>query len=116
MCMQCYSVQPVSIIDMCILCYAGLEVLTISDLAKVQSKIWAARTKWYNLGLLLGVRVDTLDAIQYNHSTDCDQCFTDMIKEWLRASHLQRTWEALAEALESPQVGQSNLAKRIRLH
>ena len=94
--------------------YAGLEILTISDLAKVQGKIWEARTKWYHLGLLLGVPVHTLDAIQYNHPTDCDWCFTDMIKEWLRASDLQRTWEALAEALDSPQVGQSDLAKQIR--
>ena len=94
--------------------YAGLEILTISDLEKVQSKIWEARTKWYHLGLLLGVPVDTLDVIQYNHPTNCDQCFTDMINVWLRASDLQRTWEALAKALESPQVGQSNLAKQIR--
>ena len=94
--------------------YAGLEILTISDLLKVQSKIWEARTKWYHPGLLLGIPVDTLDAIQYNHPTNCDQCFTDMMKEWLRASDLQRTWEALAKALESPQVGQSNLAKQIR--
>ena len=94
--------------------YAGLEILTISDLAKVQSKIWDARTKWYNLELQLGVSVNTLDAIDCNNPKSCDQCFTDMIKEWLRTSDLQRTWEALAKALESPQVGQSNLAKQIR--
>ena len=93
----------------------GFEVLTITDLAKVQNETWEARTRWYNLGLQLGVPVDTLDAIQYNHPTNCDQCFTDMIKEWLRAFDLQQTWEALAKALESPQVGQSNLAKQIRL-
>ena len=94
--------------------HAGLEILTVSDLAKVQDKIWEARTKWYQVGLLLGVSVDTLDVIQYNHPTNCDQCITDMIKEWLRASDLQRTWEVLAKALESPQVGHSNLAKQIR--
>ena len=98
------------------LVYAGPEVLTTSDLANIQSTIWEARTKWYHLGLRLGVSVHTLDAIQYNHPTDCDRCFTDMIKEWLKASvsDLQRTWEALAEALDSPQVGQSDLAKQIR--
>ena len=96
--------------------YIGLDILAITDLAKVQIKIWKSRTKWYHLGLLLGVPVDTLDAIQYNHPTNCDQCFTDMIKEWLRASNLQRTWEALAKALESPQVGHSNLAEQIRSH
>ena len=56
--------------------------------------------------------MDTLDTIQYNHPMNCDQCFTGVIKKWLRASDLQQTWEALAKALESPQVGQSNLANR----
>ena len=86
----------------------------IADLPKIQTEIWEARTRWYNLGLQLGVSVDTLDVIKYNHHTNCDQCFTDMIKEWLRASDLQRTWEALAKALESPQVGHGNLAEQIR--
>ena len=89
------------------------KVLTVDDLATIQVAVWEARAEWYNLGLQLGLPPSTLDVIQKNHPGDCNQCFTDMIKEWLRTSDLQPTWEALANALESPQVGWSDLAKQI---
>ena len=38
--------------------------LAIKDLGIVQSALWEARPKWYNLGLQLGVAVDDLDVIK----------------------------------------------------
>ena len=91
--------------------YAG--VLNISDLHKVQDAIWAARAKWYDIGLRLGISADTLDAIDNAHQHKPEECFTHTIKEWLRNDDPRPTWEALADALRSPVVGHAHLAENL---
>ena len=75
-------------------------LLTKADLADVQRALWDGRAKWYNLGLELGLKAGTLDAIQQTNGNNVENCFRSLLKEWLRKSELVPT------GLEQP--GQSS--------
>ena len=92
---------------------AGIN-LSIQNLAEIQSTIWEARPKWYNLGLGLDIAADSLDAIGLANAQNPDSCFRAMLTQWLRGHHPKPTWNALADALESQPVGLGDLAKQLR--
>ena len=73
--------------------------LAIKDLGIVQSALWEARPKWYNLGLQLGAAVDDLDVIKRTNLQNDDECLTDLFRQWLRRADPQPTWEAIEKAL-----------------
>ena len=90
----------------------GDYYLTSSDIKIVQDKTWKARGKWYQIGIRLGMSTDDLDTIRSAvHRQDDDDYFTDMLSKWLRRR--DATWEALAKALRSEQVGYSDIADSI---
>ena len=88
-------------------------LLTEADLADVQRALWDGRAKWYNLGLELGLKAGTLDAIQQTNGYNVDSCFRSMLKEWLRKTELVPTWSSLAGALGKAPVGLEELAQRL---
>ncbi|MCG8621110.1 MAG: death domain-containing protein [Proteobacteria bacterium] len=88
-------------------------LLTEADLADVQRALWDGRAKWYNLGLELGLKAGTLDAIQLTNANNVDNCFRSMLKEWLRKTELVPTWSSLARALREQPVGLGELAQRL---
>ena len=79
---------------------------------KTQNFTWDARSKWYNVGLALGISADTLDAIRRNHQGICEDCYTTVLREWLRE---EPTLSSLAEALRSPSVNMGHLAEQLTL-
>ena len=78
----------------------------LGDLATVCRLLYPARTKWYNIGLVLQLPVDTLDAIERNRGDDGDH-FRDMLKYWLKRADPTPTSKALVDALNSRLVGES---------
>ena len=87
--------------------------LTIEDLRTVQSAVWEARPKWYNLGLQLDITVADLDAIKGRNLKNADECLTELFHLWLRRVDPQPTWGAIEKALRSPTVNLSQLAAKI---
>ena len=87
--------------------------MSIQDLVDVQNIVWEARTKWYNLGLGLGLPADSLDVFEASAKKPEDS-FRAMLSEWLRRLYPKPTWSALAKALKSPSVGLSQLAEQVR--
>ena len=63
---------------------------------------------WYNLGLQLGVRPETLDTIRAQFSDSRDRLL-EMLKTWLTTSD-NTTWKALTDALKSRSVNESSTA------
>ena len=64
------------------------------------------QTKWYGLGLKLGLRKNTLDAIERNHPGDVSRCLTECLSQWLsRADNVDSkggaTFDSLSDALKS---------------
>ena len=89
--------------------------LSISDLHTVLNLIWETRLKWYNIGILLGIRVGTLDSIKFASRENVGQCFTEMVKTWLlMIGDSKPTWAVLADALKSPMVGYAHLSDKIK--
>ena len=92
------------------------DCLSISDLVDVVEAAWDARTKWYDIGLGLRVSPIALDVIKDNNSRDCNACFREMLKEWLKTSQPTPSWTQLVKVLRSRMVGCEELADRLQSH
>ena len=88
-------------------------ILRIDNLRDVQDAVWPARSKYYNIGIELGVPDGDLDAFEKSNSYRVDGCFMDVLKHLLRRSE-GLSQKKLADALASPPVGFGNLADNIR--
>ena len=75
--------------------------------------MWPARSKYYNIGIELGVPDGDLDAFEKSNSYRVDGCFMDVLKHLLRRSE-GLSQQKLADALASPSVSFGNLANSIR--
>ena len=96
--------------------YSGVYCICADDLipdnlGKVQNSLWNARTKWFNLGLRLGIEEETLTMLKRNYPNG-DDCFREMLSKWLRT--VNPTWEKLLVALKHPSVGCDHIAKKVR--
>ena len=85
----------------------------MDDLASVRRAVWDGRAKWYDIGLELGLKSGTLDAIQQTNQNNTDICIRATLKEWLSRSDLRPSWSSLASSLRAPPVGLSHLAERL---
>ena len=81
------------------------------ELRHIHEAVYPARISWYNLGLQLGVPVDTLDSIQRERGDNVDHPLLHVLKYWLERGGA--TWGALSDAFESPIVGESRLATEL---
>ena len=66
----------------------------LKDLVLVQT------TKWYNLGLQLGIEDTELDVIEENNPKDIDACKRKMFKTWLKITPIP-SYQQLVEALQT---------------
>ena len=76
----------------------------LKDLALLQT------TKWYNLGLQLGIKDTELDVIEENNPKDIDACKRKMFKTWLKITP-SPSYQQLVEALQT--VGEITEADRL---
>ena len=91
-----------------------LGCLESDHLQLVLDAIWDARSKWYSIGLNLKVSSNDLDAIRKRCRDDPDECFTEVIKCWLRGSNHTPTWSKVIAALSAQSVGFLDLAREIK--
>ena len=65
---------------------------------------FGAHTKWFNIGLQLGLAKHTLDSISRNRSLHDDgDYYREMLTSWMHGG--QATMEELVEVLKGPTVG-----------
>ena len=86
--------------------------LNINHLVYILRATWEGRNKWKIIGIELGIPPDTLEAISRDHPQSINNCFLEMISEWLRNSR-EPTWEDLISALKSPLVEQQTLSAEL---
>ncbi len=86
--------------------------LTVEDLGKVYEELYEGRVQWENIGLKLGLNITMLDSIEIDRRKT-EPCCLDMLKEWL-TNGTNRSWSALAGAMESPIIHLSNIAAALR--
>ncbi len=85
--------------------------LCIGNLQDVYSLLIPAAKDWFDLGLALKIKVDTLEGIESNKDTDKAR-LRGMLTHWLRSSP-SRTWSDICNGLRSDTVQQTNLADTI---
>ena len=68
-----------------------------------------------NIGLGLKLMKGDLDAINKRGGNDPDECFLEMLAEWLKKADPQlRTWSTMIVVLEKPDVGYRYLAEKLK--
>ena len=78
----------------------------------VLNDIYPCRAKWYNLGIQLRVVVGTLDCFKVQYGDPGDQ-LREVLRMWLTSSD-NPTWMALTEALKSPVIEETKLARELQ--
>ncbi len=85
--------------------------LCIEGLQNVFSLLIKAAKDWFDMGLALGIKVDTLEVIKSREN--CDKArLREMLTHWLRSSP-SRTWSDICNGLRSDTVQQDVLADTI---
>ena len=88
-----------------------LGVINIKDILKALKQGSFSSSKWYPLGIHLGLLPATLKDIEANHRGDVRRCLAECLESWLnKGDHC--TWDSLADALET--IGENATAKEIR--
>ena len=86
--------------------------LSIDDLADVFEATHPVRTRSFEIGLMLGVPMDTLDSISAQFHSSSSGTLRETLIAWLKTAK-KPTWQAIVGALSSPVVGESRLANAI---
>ena len=94
-----------------ILCLSASGTLKDGDITKVNEAIFDAKTKWYQIGMLLNVDVNTLDSIE-DEEKDNSKKLLRMLKHWLQAG-TNRSWEAVDKALRNKMVARPDVADKL---
>ena len=85
----------------------------MDDLDLIVYELWSGRSRWFNIGLNLGISVSFLDVISHTNRGHTDDCLRECIKYWLTQPYSPATWSAIIDALRSPTSGCGELAERI---
>ena len=80
--------------------------LTLKNTLKL---LFPSADEWHNIGVFLDIPAGVLQTIDKDNSRSRD-CLREMLKVWLKQTHPQPTWKALAEAVETTDP---NLSKTI---
>ena len=85
--------------------------ITIADLKVVYRAIFKAHEQWQNILLELDVSSDVIEKTRHKYHYDTVICYHEGLRQWLEGG--ERSWGDLVEALSSPIVGHSDIAKEI---
>ena len=85
-------------------------VLTLDDLRELVQELEPI-TKWFTLGLFLGLKDDELREIEADHR-HLQRCKSEVLSRWLRKGH-NCTWRRVVEVLM--QMGEMVVADAIKL-
>lgn len=82
------------------------------DLKTCLNKVYAARSKWFPIGIQLGIESSTLKAIEHKWpKDDGGQCLCEVLEEWLK--QCKGSWETLIAALRADSVGEARLVDNL---
>lgn len=92
---------------------ADKRLLQNHNLVELQNLTWEARTKYYNIGLELGLDATTLDSITQSRYHQVDECFHAVLGACIRKGI---TKAMIVDALKSPTVGNDVTADQVQNH
>ena len=100
---------------MCVLFYTIVVDLVLDNLVKVLDLVLDVASKWYELGLQLGVKESDLKAIEHDYGDrGVKRCLSEMLSVWLKMIDPRPSWEALLLSVSHSTVENPTLAREIR--
>uniref|UniRef100_A0A1X7TXB5 Death domain-containing protein n=1 Tax=Amphimedon queenslandica TaxID=400682 RepID=A0A1X7TXB5_AMPQE len=92
------------------------DLVDVLDLLK---RCGFPKANWYELGLRLGLKKNTLDIIEKNHPHDVSRCMTECLSQWLgRADNVDSrggaNLDSLSDALRS--MNETAVAEKLKHH
>ena len=87
-------------------------MLRLEDLAEIHETLMSARTKWFNLGLALGLDQETLKAIEAENRGQTDTCLCEMLATCLQSGG-PLTWVEICTSLRKLTIKRKDLAAQI---
>uniref|UniRef100_A0A1X7U4G6 Death domain-containing protein n=1 Tax=Amphimedon queenslandica TaxID=400682 RepID=A0A1X7U4G6_AMPQE len=96
---------------------SSLDISELGFVLELLEKCCFSETKWYKLGLRLGLRKNTLDLIEKNHPHDVSRCMTECLSQWLgRADNVDSrggaNLDSLSDALGS--MNETAVAEKLK--
>ena len=82
---------------------AGQQLLSDNDLPVVMAELNKVGVKWYNIGMMLRVKLNRLDSIKEQYSNPSD-CLRETLKIWLRNYPPPPTWSNIVDVLRNDTV------------
>lgn len=83
------------------------------DLRRVINELGSVVSKWFQIGIQLGVRETRLHQIEADHRA-ADRCLSEVLIFWLSGNtNTDVTWKSLIRALEASIVNEKGLAKSL---
>lgn len=84
------------------------------DLKSITDELGSVMSKWFEIGVQLGINETNLQQIEANYST-VERCFSGMISFWLKGNtEVAVTWKSIIVVLESRFVNEKGLANQLR--
>uniref|UniRef100_A0A1X7TBD8 Death domain-containing protein n=1 Tax=Amphimedon queenslandica TaxID=400682 RepID=A0A1X7TBD8_AMPQE len=99
--------------------FCSLGVDDLADVLDLLQRCGFPETKWHQLGLRLGLKKNTLDAIEKNHPHDVSRCMTECLSQWLgRVDNVESrggaNLDSLSDALRS--MNETAVAEKLKHH
>ena len=96
---------------------SSIDISDLDDVLCLLTAFGFSKKKWHELGLRLGLLMNTLDEIEANHPNDVSRCLTGCLDKWLRRadnvnSRGGATWNSLSDALKS--INEVAVANKLR--
>lgn len=89
------------LISICLFYHLATSTPSLKDLFELITPQYA--TKWREIGIVLGLRIEKINIIQANWPHNIEQCCNRMLETW-RETDLSASWEKLFSAITSPAV------------
>ena len=84
------------------------------DVRILSSELSAVQTKWYEIGVQLGITTDKLDTFQEDRNTTT-RCFLATLKYWVDGNtDVPVSWESIIKVLNGPFVNEPALANYLQ--
>lgn len=97
-----YSYKRLAVIIWYSVCVFRYSLYQSGDTPKLKDafeKLLPVAADWNNIGVLLGIRDNTLREIKHNERHRYD-CLREMLSEWLKTDNPPPTWNSLADAVK----------------
>ena len=80
-----------------------LGINDLDSISETLDKHDFTNSKWFKLGLRLGISKPTLDSVEKHHISDIDRCLIECLTAWLKQTDNAKepTWITLIDCLRS---------------